>query len=175
VTPREARQRWGALRQFAAEHRHVLVTSGPYLVHAWSPGGAVLRVFRDFSYPLGVGSFNRYPIPLRGFVNHVDVRVDRVEIQAEAERVERFAREYRVVAEPVGSPAAQKDKGIAVTCRYVAVGPDAIVLQQGAVAPGPRGTFSVSREGWPRGATLLLAVEVNGNRVAPQTRVVRVD
>jgi len=29
-------------------------------------GGAVLRVFRDFSYPLGVGSFNRYPIPLHG-------------------------------------------------------------------------------------------------------------
>jgi hypothetical protein len=175
VSEREARARWGALRQFAAEHRHFLVTNGPYQIHAWTPDGAVLRVFRDFSYPLGVGSFNRYPIPLRGFVGRVDVRPDRVEVTAEAERVERFAREHRIVTEPVGGPAAQKEKEITVTCRYVALAPGGAVAREGTVGAGATGTFTLKRDDLPRGATLLLAIEVNGNRIDPHARIVRLD
>lgn len=171
VTPRDARERWGQLGQFAAEHRHLLVTNGPYTLHAWSPTGAVLRVFRDFSYPLGVGSFDRYPLPLRGFIGRTTITADRIEVEAEAERVERFAREYRIVAEPVGRPEVQRERGAMALCRYVVVGGDGAVVRAGAVAPNAQGRFVVSRQGWPRDSRLvLLAISVNGNVVNPHAR-----
>ncbi|HEV8586621.1 MAG TPA: hypothetical protein VGT02_16760 [Methylomirabilota bacterium] len=176
VTPREARQRWGKLAQFLDERKHVLVTSGPYELHAWSPTGAVLRVFRNFSYPLGVGSFDRYPHPLHGSITRAEVRADRIEVHAEAERVERFAREHRIVAEPVGAAAVQKERGISVVCRFVIVGPEGAVLRMGSVAPTPAGTFVVTRDGLGRGPHVaLLAVSVNGVVVAAAARSVRVE
>ncbi|MGH7323552.1 MAG: hypothetical protein ACREJ9_02760 [Candidatus Rokuibacteriota bacterium] len=176
VTPRQARERWGKLGQFAAERRHLLVTNGPYMLHAWSATGAVLRVFRDFTYPLGVGSFNRYPLPLRGFINRATVTADRIEVLGEAERVERFAREHRIVAEPVGSPGVQKERGAIAMCRYVVVGADGGVVKAGAVPPNEQGTFVVSRRGWPPAPQMvLLAISVNGNVVDPHARAVPLD
>ena len=170
VTPAEARERWAKLQQFAADHHHVLVTNGPFLLHAWSAGGAVLRVFRDFSYPLGVGSFNRYPIPLHGYVARADVRPDRIEIEAQAERVERFGREHRLITEPVGSPAVQKDRGAVVICRYVIVGADGVVVRAGETDAAPSGLFVIGREGLPKGATALVAIAVNGAQVTADAR-----
>lgn len=162
VTPREARPRWAKLGQFLDEHRHALVTSGPYALHAWTPAKTVLRVFRDFSYPLGVGSFNRYPIPLHGAVTRTTLRPEALEIHAEAERIDRFARESRIVTEPVAAAAVQRERGIAVACRFVIVGPEGHVVRMGTVAPTPAGVFVVSREGLGRGPHVaLLAVSVN--------------
>jgi len=172
VTPAEARERWARLQQFAADHHHVLVTSGPYLLHAWSPGGAVLRVFRDFSYPLGVGSFDRYAIPLHGAIVRVEVKADRVEIQAEAERVERFGREHRLVKEPVGSPAVQKDRGAVVVCRYVIVGPDGAVVRAGVTSATSSGLFVIGREGIAGGAMALVQIVVNGTQAPTEARTV---
>src|SRR5262245_19699572 len=172
VTPAEARERWARLQQFAADHHHVLVTSGPYLLHAWSPGGAVLRVFRDFSYPLGVGSFDRYAVPLHGAVVRADVRPDRIEIQAEAERVERFGREHRLVNEPVGSPAVQKDRGAVVVCRYVIVGPEGAVVRAGVTDATSSGLFVIGREGVPAGAHAHVQIVVNGTEAPTETRTV---
>src|SRR5207244_3302429 len=79
-----------------------------------------------------------------------DVKADRIEIQAEAERVERFGREHRLVREPVGSPSVQKDRGAVVVCRYVIVGPDGAVVRAGATgATGATssGLFVIGREG----------------------------
>jgi hypothetical protein len=174
VNAREARQRWAKLAQFAAERRHLLVTSGPYALHTWSPTSVVLRVFRDFSYPLGVGSFNRYPIPLRGFIQATTVATNRLEVRGEAQRVERFAREHRIVTEPVGSPATQRDRGATVVCRYVVLGADGRVVKAGSVEPGATGLFVVSREGLPPGPhVVILAIVVNGNVVNLDARTVR--
>jgi hypothetical protein len=176
VTAREARQRWAALARFAHERKHVLVTSGPYAIHAWSARGGVLRVFRDFSYPLGVGSFNRYPLPLRGAITRAEVRPDRIEVHGEAQRVERFAREHRLVTEPVGSPAVQKERGAAAECRYVIVGADGIVVQAGTVGPTATGAFVVSRQGLRGGPhTALVAIVVNGNVTHAPTRTLLVE
>ena len=172
VTPADARERWARLQQFAADHHHVLVTSGPYVLHAWSPSGAVLRVFRDFSYPLGVGSFDRYAVPLHGAVVRADVKADRIEIQAEAERVERFGREHRLVREPVGSPSVQKDRGAVAVCRYVIVGPDGAVVRAGATGATSSGLFVIGREGVPPGSTALLLIAVDGTEATAATRAV---
>jgi hypothetical protein len=144
------------------------VTNGPYRIHAWKPGTTVLRVVRDFSYPLGVGSYNAWAIPLRAFVARTQVKDGRVEVHAEVERIERFAREYRIVTEPL--PAALQVKGPVPVCRYVVVGADGSVVAAGSVDPTDDGVFAVNLRELPKGGArrLLLALAVNGNHVNPQ-------
>src|SRR5262249_17234531 len=97
VTPEQARQRWAALREFARTHGHWLVTAGPYVLGKLTPESVSLVVFRDFTYPLGVGSFDQYPIPLRAFVVKTDRRGDKLELQADVENIEKAARSYKIV------------------------------------------------------------------------------
>jgi hypothetical protein len=170
----EARRRWAALGRFAAERRHLLVTSGPYDVHEATPGRVVLRVVRDFSYPLGVGSYNRYPIPLRAFLSRPEVRGHRVEMAVEVERVERFAREFRIVTEPLAARLGQKDAELPA-CRFVVLGPRGAVTRAGTVAPVEPGLCAVAIDGLPRPAIVLVAAAVNGNHVQPQIATMRVD
>jgi hypothetical protein len=174
VDEREARRRWGALGRFAAEHRHLLVTNGPYDVHEAAPGRLVLRVVRDFSYPLGVGSFDRYPIPRRAFLSKPELRGHRVEVPVEVERVERFARAYRVVTESVAVRLGQKDAELPV-CRFVVVGPRGVITRAGTAPPVPPGVCAVTLEGLPRPATVLVTAAVHGNHVEPQIVTMRVD
>src|SRR5262249_27021687 len=82
VAPEEARRRWAALREFARTRGHFLPTAGPYIIGRVTPEGVTLPVFRDFSYPLGLGSFDQYPIPLRAFIVKTERRGERLEIQA---------------------------------------------------------------------------------------------
>jgi len=58
VSMEEARARWAKLRQWAEEHENLLVANGPYYVHSISSGEIVVRVFRDFTYPFGIGEFD---------------------------------------------------------------------------------------------------------------------
>lgn len=173
VTPRDATHRWALLRRFAIGHKHFLVTGGPYLLHAWSPDETVLRVFRDFSYPLGVGSYNAWAIPLRAYVARVDVRGEQIVVHAEVERIERFAREYRIVTEPLRSAAT--DAGPLPVCRYVVLTADGGVAGVGTVEPDRTGVFrfGLGAGGGPR--TVVLALAVLDNLVNPQVKVVRVE
>ncbi len=175
VTPVEARERWAALRRFFRQHGHVLVANGPYLLDKWTADSAVLQVFRDLSYPLGVGTFDRFTIPRRAFVARAEIAGRRLEITAEVERVFRYQRTYELVREPFGSAAAadQATKDTLV-CRYVAVGADGRVAAIGEAA-GPEGNrFTVDLAGLPGpGAhTLLVALYLNGNTVDPDVRMV---
>ena len=174
VDEREARRRWGALARFAAERGHVLVTNGPYEIHAQAPTRVVLRVVRDFSYPLGVGSWNRYPIPLRAFVTRAEVRGDRLEVALEVERLERFAREYKISVEPLTARFAEKGADLP-RCRFVAIGPGGAVARAGAVAPTAPGVCAIALGGVPRPALVLVAPALDGNQVHPHVRSVRID
>jgi len=58
------------------------VTAGDgraYVLGKVTPESASLVVFRDFTYPLGVGSFDQYPIPLRAFIVKTERRGERLE------------------------------------------------------------------------------------------------
>src|SRR5215472_10543749 len=67
VSADEARGHWTALAAFFKEHGHFLVTNGPYRLKSWSADSVSLGAFRDLRYPLGVGSFDAYAIPRRGW------------------------------------------------------------------------------------------------------------
>jgi hypothetical protein len=134
----------------------------------------VLRVVRDFSYPLGVGSWNRYAIPRRAFVTRADVRGDRLELGLEVDRVEHFAREFSVTPEPLTARFGQRDAELPV-CRFVAIGPGGAVARAGAVAPTAPGICVIALGGLPRPATVLVAPVVNGNEVDPHVKAVRLE
>jgi hypothetical protein len=60
VTPADAGARWAALRAFHDALGHLLVTNGPYRLVSWTDDTSVLQVFRDLSYPRGLGVFNSH-------------------------------------------------------------------------------------------------------------------
>ena len=100
VKVEQVRERWAALRRFYRTHGHLLVANGPYQLGTWTPEAVVLTVFRDLSYPLGVGSYDRYPLPRRAYVTRVERRGDRLELDADVERVAKFERSHTIVREP---------------------------------------------------------------------------
>lgn len=155
VTPDEAQARWAALRSFATQYGHLLVTNGPYLLERARGDGATLRVFRDLSYPLGVGAFDRLAVPLRGHVAATRADGTHLEVRVEAERLERAGRDVRVVREPFDPRRFAQDRRPLPVLRYVAVAPDGTVAAVGTVAPEPSGLFRVPLAGLADHTVLL--------------------
>jgi hypothetical protein len=165
VSAEEARTRWTALARFAERHGHFLVTNGPYRLDRWSDDAVVLTVFRDLSYPLGVGHFDEYTIPLRAWVTRVEDRGDRLELSADVETVSRFARSYEIVRAPLraGSPSQHEHLPV---CRYVVIGPAGSVVRAGRASHDGRGVFLVDLRGLSPGRYAVLTVlEIDGNAV----------
>jgi hypothetical protein len=166
VTPDEARARWAALRAFRDAAGHVLVTNGPYRLVEWTEARTVLQVFRDLSYPRGVGVFNSHAAPLRAFVTAADVRGDTLVVRGDLERVERFGREQRIVREPFVKRVVEQDRRSLPVAHYVAVGPDGEVAAAGTVPAADPGDFPVDLRPLSRAGryALLVALTVGDNR-----------
>jgi len=146
VNAQEARSRYRRLREFHAAHGHWLVTNGPYVLQQWDGAKAVLRVFRDPSYPKGLGSFNTYAVPLKGFVTRIERRGSSAEVHTESEWIERFGREVQVVR---GSFAKKLAEKLATggpplpVCRYLLVRPDGAVASAGSVPAAETGVCRI--------------------------------
>ncbi|MGH7419464.1 MAG: hypothetical protein ACREKB_16955, partial [Candidatus Rokuibacteriota bacterium] len=159
---------------FHAEHGHFLVTNGPYRLQSWSAGAAVLQVFRDLSYPVGLGTFDYLAIPLRAYVSKVENRGARLELRGEAERVSRFQRSYDIVREAVGPAALREaDARDRPECRYVIVAPDGKVVRTGAQSLDKSGRFVVDLGKLPAPGPyqVVTALYVAGNSVNPEIKV----
>jgi hypothetical protein len=174
VTADEARRRWAALRAFARARGHFLATAGPYILGAVGADSATLPVFRDFTYALGVGAFDQYPIPLRAYVRAVERRGDRLEVQADVERVEKAARSYTIVREPFRpQPPGEKTRE-PLTAHWT------VVDAAGALAAA--GTSREVRDGRlvidpavqliPGAYRVVLALSLDGNLVRPEVKVI---
>jgi hypothetical protein len=173
VTVDQARQRWAALRRFQKKHGHFLVTSGPYRLERWSADGAVLGVFRDLSYPLAVGMWDRHAIPLKAFVVRTERRGDRLELEPEVEAIEKSERSYKIVREPYrpmggGEPAAE-----ALVAHYAVIGPAQEVVAAGTSSRREGGRVIVDLAGKLKPGTyqVLLALALHGNLVNPEVKM----
>lgn len=132
-----------------------------------------LEVFRDFSYPLIVGSFDAYALPPTASILKVDRRGDRLHISAEMEKAEPAQRSYTLVREPLTRNAMTRGFPVQAVCRYVVVSPDGKVRGAGAARYGDDGTFAVDLRGLKQGRyTILTAVSLNGNSVRPDVRAI---
>jgi hypothetical protein len=165
VAEAAARRRWRALAAFHEASGHFLVTNGPYRLKSWTPESVTLEAFRDLTYPLGVGSYDAYAVPRRGFITKAAWSGNRLELSAEIEIVEKFQRSTRLVRTPIGSVPAPVLSRAAPECRYVVTGPDGRVAGAGAVAVGPDKRFQIALDDrLPPGRYILRAlVAVNGN------------
>src|SRR5262249_21539484 len=161
----EARKRWAALADFYRANGHFLVTNGPYRLKGWSADSVSLDVFRDLSYPLGVGSFDAYAVPRRGFVTRIERENDRLRLSADIETIMKFQRSYRVVREPLPSVAAEVRRRAAPECRYSVVDAEGRIVAVGSAPPSDNWTFQVDLRGQvPAGRyTVLAQIIVNGN------------
>ena len=87
VSAETARSRWRALGKFVDRDGHFLVTNGPYRLKEWSKESFVFEVIRELTYPLGIGTFNRYAYPSRAVITEVKRESDRIVVEADVEKV----------------------------------------------------------------------------------------
>jgi len=175
VTADQARQRWAALRRFARQYGHLLVANGPYRLGQWSASGAVLPVFRDFSYPLGVGTYDRFAIPLRAFAVKSARREARIEIEAEIETVSRFERSYKIVREPFRrGPAGESMPDAIPVVHYAVLGPgdELVALGTSQELDGDKLVIDLRGRLKPDVYRVMIALSINGNRVNPEVEVI---
>jgi hypothetical protein len=166
----EARARYRRLREFHAAHGHWLVANGPYLLDRWDGTTARLRVFRDPSYPKGLGSFNDYAVPLKAYVTRIEQRAYGAEVHTETEWLERLGRDVRIVRGTFAAKLAERITGAgtlpAPVCHYLLIGPDGAVASAGQARAGATGacrlefTRSRGRPG-PGGYRLVVASVLN--------------
>jgi hypothetical protein len=170
VGPDEARKRWAALAAFYRGHGHFLVTNGPYQLKSWSAEGATLEVFRDLSYPLGVGSFDAYAVPRRGYVTKVERRDGGLRLSADIEIVMQFMRDYQIVRQPMREVDATVRTRAAPECRYVVLAADGHVALAGTVPPQDDLSFAVELDDRlpPGRYTVMAEILVNSNAMNPE-------
>jgi hypothetical protein len=172
VSVEEAKARWAALDAFHRKNGHFLVTNGPYVLTGWSRGAAVLEVFRDMSYPLGVGSFDSLPIPHRAYITGVERQGELLKIFADVERVVKFQRSYKILREPLQGSPTDVIRPEVPECRYVVVDAHGTVVLTGAGHLEADSTFVIDLHGklQPGIYTVMLMASVNGNLMNPEIK-----
>jgi hypothetical protein len=165
VSADEARRRWGALAAFHKERGHFLVTNGPYRLKQWSETSATLEAFRDLTYPLGVGSYDAYAIPRRGFVTKVDASGTKITLSGEIEVVEKFQRSFRLVRTPLQKMAADARRRADPQCRYVVLDENRRAVLSATAPPADDGTFRIDfgTRLAPGRYTMHVLIAPNGN------------
>jgi hypothetical protein len=165
VGAEEARKRWAALSAFYRSHGHLLVTNGPYQLKSWSEKSASLEAFRDLSYPLGVGSYDTYAIPRRGYVTEVEREEGGLRLSADIEIVMKFMRDYQIVRQPMRLVDATVRKRAAPECRYVVVDAAGLIALAGVSIPGEDLRFAIALDGRLVAGqyTVMAEILVNGN------------
>jgi hypothetical protein len=172
VSADDARKRWAALSVFYKMHGHFLVSNGPYVLKRWSDDSVDLDVFRDLSYPLGVGSYDAYAIPRRGFITAVDQDKDGLRLSAEIETIMKFQRSYEIQREDLQKVAPDVLKRSAPECRYTIVDGGGRVVLAGVVRPGTDASFRIDLFGKlaPGSYTVLAEIVVGYNAMNADIR-----
>ena len=170
VSAEDARKRWAALAAFYRSHGHFLVTNGPYRLKRWSGDSATLEAFRDLSYPLGVGSYDVYAVPRRGYIAKVERRDGGLRLFGDIETVMKFMRDYRIARQTLQSLDPVVIKRADPACRYVVVSAEGRIVLTGVARPQEDRTFQVELDGkLPAGRyTVMAEIIVNGNAMNAQ-------
>jgi hypothetical protein len=148
------------------------VTNGPYKLKRWAADGVTFEAFRDLSYPLGVGSFDAYAIPRRGFITDVTWSGNRATLKGVIEVIDKFQRSYRLVRTPLQSLAPEVARRAAPECRYTVVDDQARVVLTGFAKLAEGSTFQIDLAGrLPEGSyTMFAMIAVAGNVMNAEVR-----
>jgi hypothetical protein len=170
VSPETATARWQALNKFVESNGHLLVTNGPYRLVSWSPQVTVLGVIRDFTYPIGIGTFDRFAYPPHAVVTGVDrAEGGRVLVTADVEMAAKVQRDHRPVRKPLKHDTLRETLTIRPLVRYFIVGEDGKVTAAGRGTWEPDGRFAIGLTDPPASgvAKLFAGIFLDGNILEP--------
>ncbi|WP_161491808.1 hypothetical protein [Bradyrhizobium centrolobii] len=170
VGPEAAKARWQLLDQFVEANDHLLVTNGPYRLKAWSPDTFVFEVVREFTYPVGLGTFNGFADPARALIRAMERAGDLVLVSADAEFAVKQQRDHRLVRAPLQPDTLRGTlQPIRPESHYVIIGQDGRVAAVGGLVRQPDNRFAVSLPTTlqPGVYTLFAAIFLDGNTINP--------
>jgi hypothetical protein len=172
VSAEDARKRWAALAAFYKANNHFLVTNGPYRLKSWSPEGATLEVFRDLSYPLGVGSFDNYAVPRRGYITKIERQNDRLTLLGDIELLMKHQRSYDIVRQPLQSLSPDVVKRSTPQLRYLVTDAQGRAALAGETDLADDMMFHLDLTGRlpPGHFTLAAEIAVNGNTMRAEIK-----
>ena len=168
VAAEAATARWQALDKFLQANGHLLVTNGPYQLASTTPQAYVFNVVRDFTYPVGIGTFDPFATRARHPHPH---RADRQRflISADVEIAVKEQRNRRLTRQPLTHGLMRVIYPIQPTTRYVVVGSDGKVAAAGSAAWEADGRFAAPLPSGlsPGSYRLLAAIFADGNSTDP--------
>jgi hypothetical protein len=166
VDANAAKARWRALARFIAENNHLLVTNGPYRLVRATPDTITFQVIRDFTYPVGLGTFNGLAYPPRALITSIRREGDRVVMTADVEFAIKEQRNRRIGRMPLKHDTLRETMAIVPKPRYVVVGENGKVVSAGALRRAPDDSFVAILPTLPGGEyAFLAALFLDGNAV----------
>ena len=169
VTVEAATARWQALGAFLQASGHLLVTNGPYRLTSWSPQSTVLAVVREFTYPIGLGTFDPFAYPARAIVTGIERTPDRFLVAADVEIAAKQQRDRRLVRNPLTRETMRETYAIRPIARYLIVGAEGRLAAAGNAHWESDGRFAAPLPTGlsPGSYTLFAAIFVDGNTMNP--------
>jgi hypothetical protein len=171
-----AARRWQALDKFVQTNGHLLVTNGPYSLASYAADAYVFNVVRDFTYPVGLGTFDLFAYPSHAIVTRVEREPDRVLLTADVEMDVKQQRSHRLERVALTHDTLRVIYPIRAPARFVLVG-EGKVAATGIAKWEPDGRFAAPLpEGLSPGRyTLFAAIFTDGNTVNPSIGRIVID
>jgi hypothetical protein len=169
VSPEAARERWQSLDRFVEANGHLLVTNGPYRLTSWSNDAFVFQVIRDFTYPIGLGTFDFYAYPPRAIITGLERAGNDVLISADAEVAVKEQRNRRIVRAALKRDTLRGTFRIHPVPRYMVVAGDGTVAAAGIPSWEADGRFLVPLPSAlaSRRSTAFIAIFLDDNTINP--------
>jgi hypothetical protein len=169
VTAEAAKARWQALDAFAEANGHFLVTNGPYRLRSFTPEVVTLDVIREFTYPIGLGTFDFHAHPARALVTRVEHIGQRILMTADVEVAAKQQRDRRIVRMPLQRDTLRNTLPINPMARYLVVAADGTVAAAGTARREPDGRFAAALPALKPGEYRFFgAVFADGNTGDPE-------
>ena len=145
------------------------MTNGPYRLRSFSPDVDTFDVVREFTYPVGLGTFDFYAYPPRRSSRGSSTSAIAFWSTADVEIALKQQRDRRIVRVPLKRDTLRETLPIRPVARYVLVGADGKVVAAGGASREGDGRFAVSLPpNLPAGNyTVFTAVFLDGNTIDP--------
>jgi hypothetical protein len=168
VTPDAAKARWQALDKFADSAGHLLVTNGPYKLRSVTSDVITLDVVRDFTYPIGIGTFDFYAYPAKALITRVEHLGSRIFVTADAEIAIKQQRDRRLVRLPLQRDTLRGTLPIQPVARYTVVTADGKIAAAGLASRELDGRFAATLPALPTGRyRFYAAIFLDDNTIDP--------
>jgi hypothetical protein len=168
VSVETATARWKALDAFVGANGHLLVTNGPYKLKSFTPEVVTLDVVREFTYPIGLGTFDFHAYPAKALITRVERIGNRILLSADAEITIKQQRDHRTFVIPLKRDTLRGTLPIRPQSRYIVVAEDGTVAAAGSASREPDGRFAATLPALKPGSYKFFGtIMLDGNAIDP--------